>query len=194
MKSRLIPLLILLAALLPAGPAAAHPHVWIEASVILHMKDGKIVAVSHKWEFDPRFSIVLLDQFDKNRNRHFEKTEIADVKANGFTSLKRLSYFTHVRVGQKYQTITNIPYFEAEVSGQKVVYVFTARLETPIDPRKTKADFLFLDRSYYVDVAAKKAEIRGEKGCSVAWSDDTKNPIYYGLVIPKMLNVTCAAS
>ena len=193
MMSRLIPLLILLAALAPAGPAAAHPHIWVDASVILHMKDGKIVAVSHKWVFDPRFSIVLLDQFDKNRNRHFEKAEIADLKANGFAALEQLSYFTHVRVGGKYQKITQIPHFEGEVSGQNVVYVFTARLETPIDPRTTKADFLFLDRSYYVDVAAKKAEIRGEKGCTVAWSDDKSNPIYYGLVIPKMLNVSCPA-
>ncbi len=193
-SKRLLFLACLAAALGIGGPVAAHPHVWIEASVILHMKGGKIVAVSHKWVFDPRFSLVLLDQFDTNRNRHFEKSEIANVKANGFASLERLSYFTHVRVGTTYQKITKIPHFEAEVSGDTVVYVFTAQLETPVDPRKTKADFLFLDRSYYVDVAAKKAEIRGGKGCTVAWSDDKKNPIYYGLVIPKMLNVTCAAS
>lgn len=181
-------------ALLASGPAAAHPHVWIEASIVLHMKGGKITAVTHRWVFDPRFSMVLLDQFDTNRTRSFEKSEIAQVKANGFESLERLAYFTNIRIDGEFQPIRKIRDFHAGVeNNSQVVYTFTIELEKAIDPRTTKADFLFLDRTYYVDVAVEKVALKGDNGCQTEWHKDKENPIYHGLVVPKMLNVTCAA-
>ena len=49
--------LSLLALLLGAGPAAAHPHVWVTAHEdVIFQPDGKIAAIRNSWIFDDMYS------------------------------------------------------------------------------------------------------------------------------------------
>src|SRR6185503_12785932 len=45
------------AALSLAGPASAHPHVWVTMkSTVVYAPDGTVVGVRHAWTFDDMFS------------------------------------------------------------------------------------------------------------------------------------------
>lgn len=48
----------------------AHPHFFVDAYI--EIQDGKI---SHKWMFDRLNSRLLIFEFDKNKNKKFEKEE-----------------------------------------------------------------------------------------------------------------------
>jgi ABC-type uncharacterized transport system substrate-binding protein len=51
---------------LGAGPAAAHPHVWINAVATLLFEDRMLVGVHHRWEFDEMFGSYVIEEHDAN--------------------------------------------------------------------------------------------------------------------------------
>ncbi len=186
--------LFLLAGLSAATPANAHPHIWIKNRATIDMDKGRIVAVTQEWTFDAFFSAALIKDFDADRNGELSPAEIEATKKNAFDALKGFNYFTQVRLDGKKVPLTDVRAFSARISGGRVVYRFTLGLPVPVDPRRRKPAFLFYDASYYVDVAmdgAKAVTVQGGRGCRAAISDDTANPIYFGLVVPKMVGVLC---
>ena len=83
--------LSLLAGVVAGGlttPAAAHPHIWIEAKASLQMDKRRIVAVTQEWTFDAFFSAALIKDFDKNGDGRFSADEIGEMRKNAFAALK----------------------------------------------------------------------------------------------------------
>lgn len=188
---------ILLAATVSPRPAGAHPHIWIKNQPKLVMDGGKVVAVTQEWMFDAFFSAALIKDFDVNKDGKFDAKEIAEAKKNAFDALKDFDYFTRARIDGKKTKLQNVRDFSARIVDGKVVYRFTMSLPKPVDPRKQNAAFLFYDNTYYVDVAiddTKSVTLENGAGCNVKIVKDELNPIYFGLVVPKMVLVTCAES
>ena len=92
-------------------PAAAnaHPHVWIGAAVQFDMKDGKIVSVTQRWEFDHMFGAMLASSFDADKDKKLSKPEIALMRKKAFHELRNHSYFTHLRIGGKVGKASGLP-------------------------------------------------------------------------------------
>ena len=177
--------------------AHAHPHVWISAAIQFDMKDGKLVSVTQRWEFDPMFGAMLANTFDADKDKKLSKPEIALMRRKAFRELRNYSYFTQLRIDGKEHKITEASAFTASLKDGRAVYQFTVKLPRPVDPRREKADFRFVDLTYYVDVSIKSAKHikiagKGASVCRFKVEEDTKNPIYYGMVIPTMVLVTCA--
>lgn len=176
--------------------AQAHPHIWIKNRPTLNLEKGRIVSVSQDWTFDSFFSAALIKDFDRNKDAKFDAAEIALLRKHAFTALKDFGFFTHARVDGKKIAFSEVKAFSAKIADGKVIYSFTLAVPAPVDPRKTKAAFLFYDHTYYVDVALSGSPLVALKnagGCSLSVRDDTANPIYFGLVVPKMAVVSCAA-
>lgn len=179
--------------------AQAHPHVWIGTSVQFNMKNGKVVSVTQRWEFDRMFGAMLTHNFDANKDGKLSKAEIATLRKKAFLELRNYSYFTRLRIDGKAHKITEASAFSATIYEGRVVYKFTLKLPRAIDPRREKADFRFIDTTYYVDVDVKsekhiKITGKGNNACKFRIEKDTKNPIYYGMVIPKMIVLSCAGA
>jgi len=51
-------------ALASAGPAAAHPHIWINAVATFLFEDRMLVGVRHHWEFDEMFGSYVIEEQD----------------------------------------------------------------------------------------------------------------------------------
>ena len=50
-----------------AGPALAHPHVWVEARAkVVFGKDGKVDAIRNDWVFDEMYSAFAVTGLEKN--------------------------------------------------------------------------------------------------------------------------------
>ena len=74
---RIIPALAaLLVAAGTSGPSRAHPHVFIDGVTDVVFENGKITGIRQHWTFDDVFSLLLIEDFDANKNRKFDKPEI----------------------------------------------------------------------------------------------------------------------
>ena len=196
--------ILLLVAILLAGavgmsrPAAAHPHIFIDARVILHMEDGRVVAITQHWTFDAVFGGVVIHAFDKNRDGKLDAGEAKLVRRGAFDALKDFNYFTVVRIGREELKLEKVTGFAAAVKDGRLTYRFTLPLPQPVDPGADRPAFLFLDKTYYVAVElAKQNPVTfagaAPAGCRTVIRDDFDNPIYFGSVVPRMLNFDCPA-
>ena len=90
--------LAFLLALAAPVAAAAHPHIWIDATATFVFAQDRLVAVRQSWIFDEVFSTVMINQFDRNRDRRFDADELAKLRAGAFASLKNYSFLTRLTV------------------------------------------------------------------------------------------------
>ncbi len=173
----------------------AHPHVWIDASVKIHLNDKKqITAITEVWEFDDMFSLAVIEDSDKNKDKKFSEEEIASVKKFYFLNLENYGFYTNIFIdGKEMPLKMTLTDFSAEIVDEKVVYVFTINLSKSFNPFKQKVDIGIYDSQYYADIlyAEEPFYAQGikEGQCPYYIFEDKKHPTYFGLVNPKTIRL-----
>jgi ABC-type uncharacterized transport system substrate-binding protein len=181
------------------GPAAAHPHVWINGVTTFLFKDRQLAGIRHHWEFDEIFSSYVIDEQDADKNGKLDRAEIDSIQSNAFSNLRDYGYFTHVRLDGKELPLSKVADFTARIEGDVLVYEFTLPLARPIDPATSRFAVGVFDPEYYVEVLLDEDDpVRFEGlpsgACTYAVREDTEHPIYYGLVNPLIIVLSCATS
>jgi len=184
---------------LGAGPAAAHPHVWINAVATFLFEEGMLVGVRHHWEFDEMFGSYVIEEQDADRNGKLDGAEIASIQANAFSTLRDYDYFTHVRIDGKELPLHEVTGFAARIENSVLVYEFTLPLPQPIDPVASEFAAGIYDPEYYVEVLLDEDDpVRFEGlpsgACTYAVQEDSDHPIYYGMVNPLIVALSCETS
>jgi ABC-type uncharacterized transport system substrate-binding protein len=97
MRSVAVVLGALTASLGAIAPAAAHPHVFANATVeIVAGPDGRLISLHNSWWMDELFSSSVLVDFDKNGNGALDKDELAAIGKQVGSSIAEWSYYTFV--------------------------------------------------------------------------------------------------
>ncbi len=196
---RLLPVLaVLLAAMGHSGPTQAHPHVFIDGVTDVVFEHGKIVGIRQHWTFDDVFSLLMIEDFDKNKNGKFDKAEIEALQKGAFEAVREFGYFTHIRLDGKKIAVNRVAEFSANLAKGRISYSFLVPFVEPVDPKTTKVDLGTYDDTFYVSVTYDAIDpVRlsgaGSSGCHFKMYDDAENPIYFGMVVPKRAKILCAA-
>lgn len=190
-------LLFAAVALSGAAPAAAHPHVWIDASATFIFADAKLAAVAHRWTFDEVLSAVFAREFDKNRDKTFDQAESKDLFEKTFESLKDYDFFMHFFVDEKRVTLTEVRDFRATIGPDgKLTYNFVVPLPQSVDPAKAQVRMSVYDDSYYIDVALNRAEPARIEGlaagrCTIEASEKDAELANFGLSPTLHIRLRC---
>jgi len=189
-------LLALVAILGAATDASAHPHIWIDTVATFVFVQGKVVSLKLEWTFDEFYSDVLLDGLDTNKKGRLDEKAVKELYERDFVNLKDSEYFIHLRLGGKKLPIRDVSDFSATVLKGRVVFRFTVRLPSPVDPVATAIALGVYDESYFVDVAFDKEhpirfEGNPDAACQYDMREDRNNPIYFGMVFPQQLRLDC---
>lgn len=198
MRFLLIVAILLAGAIGAARSAAAHPHIFIDARAVFHMEDGRVVAITQYWTFDAIFGGVVIHAFDRNRDGKLDAGEAEQVRRGAFDALKDFNYFTFVRIGREEMKLDRVTEFAASVVDGRLAYRFKVPLARPVDLHADDPAFLFVDKTYYVAVELRKQNPvtfagAAPAGCRTVMRDDFDNPIYFDLVVPRMLKFDCPA-
>ncbi|OAN44899.1 DUF1007 family protein [Magnetospirillum moscoviense] len=188
-------LALLLAFLLP-WPAWAHPHVLIDAHIIVLFDKGLITALQIGWKFDPVYSGSLVADFDKDKNATLSAKEIADIERDAFQDTAQHQYFTHASIDGQPVQWTRASNFTLLVQKDTLIYGFKLALPQPIDPRSHAFKVSTYEESFYIDIdIPNDAAIRlvgdGSAGCRATLSEDRATPLLGGAAYPKKMVVTC---
>jgi ABC-type uncharacterized transport system substrate-binding protein len=81
-----------------AGPAAAHPHVWIIVETTLMYDKGAFTGLRHKWTFDQYYTAMAIEGLDKNKDGKYDREELAELAKVNIDGLKDFAYFTTASV------------------------------------------------------------------------------------------------
>ncbi len=197
--ARLLPALaVLLVAAGISGPLRAHPHVFIDGVTDVVFENGKIIGIRQHWTFDNVFSLLLIEDFDANKNRKFDKPEIEALRKGAFAAVREFGYFTHIRLDGKKIAVDRVSEFTASVTKGRISYSFFVPFAKPVDPKTTKVDLGTYDDTFYVSVTYDAIDpVRlagaGSSGCHFKIYEDAENPIYFGMVVPRRAKILCAA-
>lgn len=89
----------LMALLLLASPAFAHPHVWVTAnSALVFDAAGRISAIRQHWVFDKAFSAYATQGLDKNRDGVVSKEELTGLAKENLDGLTEFGWFTNLKI------------------------------------------------------------------------------------------------
>src|SRR3569833_4111389 len=85
-----------------AGPALAHPHVWITMrSEVVIGPDGAVTAIRHHWAFDDMFSAFALQGTESKEKGKYTREELSPLAKVNVESLKDYDYFTYATADGK---------------------------------------------------------------------------------------------
>ena len=188
---------LILSVLIDAGPAAAHPHVFIENKMAFVFDAGKVTALRLTWVFDDVFSDSLLMQFDADGDGTFDALESKAVGEGVLPNLKMFHYFTYVFVDGKQLDPIDPADFVASVDDKRIVtFQMKVPLPQPVDPRAAALAAEIYDSEYYVQVdLAQQDPVSLENAdgvpCGATVRDDTESAYFGGVVIPQEIALQC---
>jgi ABC-type uncharacterized transport system substrate-binding protein len=143
-----------------AGPALAHPHVWITStSELIYAEDGSITGVRHAWTFDDMFTSYVLQGIESKQKGAYSHEELASLAQTNVESLKEFGFFTFAKAdGKKQKFEEPVDYFMEYKDGTLTLH-FTLPLKTPVKSKELALEVF--DPTFFVDFAlAEKDPVR----------------------------------
>ncbi len=126
----------------------AHPHMFIDSKITIATHSSDSLLIQTDWQFDPYFSLSLIEDFDYDKNGLFEGAEIDSLEVNAFNFVQNFNYLYDVKVNESAFTINSVSNFKAYIDEEDVHYTFEYIL-----PKKN-AKIISYDPTYYIEVCA----------------------------------------
>ncbi|MBX3508103.1 MAG: DUF1007 family protein [Parvibaculum sp.] len=173
----------------PASPARAHPHVWIDMRTELRFDDeGRVTAVQIAWTFDEFYSAFALEGAPRNGSG-YDPAYLAELAGINLQNLAEWDYFTEISSGGN-----NIALGIAEdgkstwdeASG-RLSLSFTVPLKEPLAPAAAAPlQLRVYDPSYYISIEYEKTDpvrMTGTvpQGCTLASETPNVENVWLGL-------------
>lgn len=178
--------------------AQAHPHIWIDADAQLRFVDGRLVAIEQRWPFDEVFSEFIQLEHDRDGDSRFDAAETEAVRGEAFDSLAELGWLTHLRIGATRIPLSSVETFSVTVEDGLVADRFALPLPEPTDPTAGPLILSLYDETYYIDILLAGDEpvrlVGAPDACRWTLFEDAANPIYFGMILPQAVDVSCGAS
>jgi ABC-type uncharacterized transport system substrate-binding protein len=133
-----------------AGPAAAHPHVWVTVETTVVYDSGKVTGLQHKWTFDDMYTAMAIQGLDANGDGTYTREELAELAQVNMDGLKEFAYFTVARLGTtpvkgKEPVDAYLEYKDGLLS-----LYFTLPFEAPIAADQEGLNFAVFDESFFI--------------------------------------------
>jgi ABC-type uncharacterized transport system substrate-binding protein len=147
-------------AMLAAGAASAHPHVWVTMkSELVYAPDGSVTGIRHAWTFDDMFSVYATQGIEAKKRGEFTREELAPLAEVNVTSLKEYDFFTHAVGDGKKLEFDEPPsgyYLEYNSKDTQLTLHFTLPLKAPVKAKDVSVEIY--DREFFVDFSFAKKD------------------------------------
>jgi len=183
-------------AALPA-PAQAHPHVWINYSMVAQTQGTLLVAMQQTWIFSKGFPFSLVGDFSHMpKSGPLNAGYTATFKAQAFSLLKSSDYFTHVFVDGRVVALGEARNFSVSIEQGQVVYRFLLPLGKPVDVKRERVTLGVWDDTFFVDFENAAQPMltlsAGSPGsCKAVAFEDRDHPIFGGSIFPQASRLSC---
>jgi ABC-type uncharacterized transport system substrate-binding protein len=156
--------ILLVMLLIPlAGPAFAHPHVWVTVETEVETgANGQITGFKHKWTFDEFYSEFAVQGLDTNGDGVYSEEELKPLAQTNVEALKEFDYFTFAFDGKQKLALNAPVNYRLEHKDKLLTLYFTLPLAAPLPQEKIKSfNFAIYDPGMYVAMTfAKDAPVK----------------------------------
>ncbi len=130
----------------------AHPHMFIDISTDFIMSDTGLGGIKISWKFDDMNSAWLMDEFDKNKDKAFNKAEIQTLYREAFRYSGKYNHFAIINKDGENLNFKDIKSFNATINSENLVlYSFFGICTVPVqDSLNHYISIIFRDPTNFV--------------------------------------------
>jgi ABC-type uncharacterized transport system substrate-binding protein len=132
---------------LAAAPASAHPHVFVEYTIVLLIGAGGVEGVRLAYTFDELFTIMVMQSFDTDRDGTLSRAEMRRIEEKHFANIRSFDYFVTLRAGGRPLPVT-VRDFHVLLPRDQLTYVFTVPV-SGLDPAQGTLEITVDDPTLY---------------------------------------------
>ena len=159
---------------LAAGPASAHPHVFVDARAHLVVNEAREVeSIRVEWLFDENYSLyakdgLALDADGDGLLNEEDRATLIEVHGDG---MEELGWFTFLRQEGAMRKLVEPQDWEADMIGDRIVIRFTARPAEPVSLAELDATLTLNDPTFFVAVTLQPEHFTWEmpEGCAASY-------------------------
>lgn len=145
--------LAVLAVLISASGAYAHPHVWVTVSGSVEVNaNGAVKALHYRWTFDEAYSAFAIQGLDTDGDGKLTREELQPLAEVNAQSLNEYSYFTNPVRGEValLNAFSDPVDFWLDWNGRQLTLNFTLPAGVPFEVRSAPIAIEVFDPSYFV--------------------------------------------
>lgn len=133
-----------------AGPAAAHPHIWIDArAVLVFGDDGQLTEIRNHWTFDEAFSVWQIQGLDVDEDGITTPEEMQELADENLVGLAEYGFYTSLTRDGEQVPLTSGENGRFEFKNNRSTLSFSVRPEKPVSGR---FELAIADPEYYVAI------------------------------------------
>lgn len=170
MKKSLCCVLVLLAGLVWAPAARAHPHAFVEVFATFVFDAQGLSGVREHWVLDPMLTVTVLDLIGEDHDGTLSAAEAQAVEDQSFSILQEYDVFTSIMVDGVPKPLEGTSDFSARLEGGKLHYEFFVPIAVSASGQEREVQVGVFDRTFYTFVAYGTKD-----GKSI---DPTKDPLF----------------
>jgi ABC-type uncharacterized transport system substrate-binding protein len=167
--------LLLLAILMTASPASAHPHMWITYELTVDYDNGMVTGVDHIWSFDDAYAGMALEGLDTNNDGKYDQKELEPLLKVNMDGLKDFNYFTVAKLGTEELAFSPPANARIDYANGVLKLHFHLALAKPVFADAQGLTFAVFDPSYFIDFEPEKTNAinlaAAPPGCSASLLD-----------------------
>lgn len=149
-RALVLPAVIGVSTQLSTGPAAAHPHVWVNVETTVNYAGGSVTGLSHKWSFDDMYTAMAIQGLDANGDGTYSKEELAELTKVNIDSMKEFAYFTHAKLGGQDVKFKDPENAWLEHKDGVLSLYFTMPFDQPVLADAEGLKFAVYDESFFI--------------------------------------------
>ena len=136
------------------GMAAAHPHVFADASIAVLFDQGGFIGVRNHWVFDEVYSAAILASVDQNADGKILDNEAVKVKETVLDPLAASNYYNYVVAETDFLSIRGLKNFKATMNNGKLAIDFIVVFSVPVKSDYTMITIAVSDPTNYIQITA----------------------------------------
>ena len=148
--------LILCAAVLflaVAGSLTAHPHVFIDSRVTLHVSGNELTHVRAHWTFDRFFTRMVIMDFRLDSSGPFTSEQIREIEHGAFRNLEHYDFYTYIHVDGRPIDANSVENFHASLNADgRLVYEFDIPVGVDVRSRSRRVEIAMHDETFFTDM------------------------------------------
>ena len=134
-------------------PAAAHPHVLIDAKATFQLDaNRRIEAIRIEWRFDEFFSAYALEELQVESSDDVTEEQRAAMAEQYMSNLVEWDYMTELAVDADYATLGPANDYSVSVDDDIVSLTFTLPVSEPVDATTHDVGLRMYDPTYYISI------------------------------------------
>lgn len=152
---------------LPAAPAAAHPHAWIDLeSTLVIDGQGRAVAVVEEWLFDELYSVFVTEELGKEGAK--DPAALLGLARRNLGNLREYEYFTQARVDGAKVAVAEARDIATQMRDGRLWLRFTVPFAAPVAVGGRRFAYSIFDPTYFIamgHVESSPVQVSGRDDC-----------------------------